>query len=801
MSLIQPIRGFALFFFMTFLAALAILVYMRRSGMPARMDDHVLNDLDAEVSVRFDTWGVPHVTAANDLDLFRAMGWLHANDRITQMELGRRQALGRLAEVVGEVGISSDVYFHRLRFPETVDLLWENASDESKEILQAYSEGVNAWLLERKERVPPGLKLLGIVPDPWMPEHSLAFSMLMAQDLSFWNQRPEEERFLWLKAFGADGVRDLLGDPDLHVPDEILALALGTEASNAGTAEAADAEGLTIDPAAIEEGDPPNPGSNNWAIGGSRTASGKPLLANDPHLGLTLPSVWYQIQLRGPSYEAAGMSLPGAPGVVIGRGPAMAWAFTNTMLDDHDVFFEKINDQGQVLRGETWQDVITEERRLHLKDGGTHTFTVSRTDIGPLLEADETRGLPARSIAWTAYLGADPIAVLRHAPSATSPEELIETVKPYGLPAQNMVATFPTGDMMFTVIGKIPNRRMGDGRLPSPAWNTSYGWDGARPRDTNPTWVRPEEDILVTANHDIRPPGYDLPLTAEFFAPFRADRIRQRLDEKSDWDRESFARVQTDSTSLFALAVKEALDADAPYDDETFADAQKAYELIAKWNGKMTLKGAPALFALFERELSQRIFLDETAAAGLKRSVSHRDRIFRILRGAMNPSWFDDVTTEPVEDRKEILTASLDAAWKKASEFWPVRASQWDYGWLHSLRLNHPLDSVPVYGRWARRGPYPVEGSSSTVLAYGNRWREDGRQQITYGPSMRWIVDWNEPDRAWAVIPGGQSGHPSDSNYDNQIGPFLEGELHVAPWSEEAIAEATVYELTLTKTP
>ena len=802
MSLIKPIRGFALGAFFIFLAAASTLVYLRRSGMPARMGNHPLAGLDAAVTVRWDDWGVPHVQAESQEDLSRAMGWLHANDRITQMELGRRAASGTLSEIVGEPAIEQDVYFQTLGFPEAAETLWQSASEDSKRMLEAYAEGVNAWLLERKGRVTPGLKILGADPDPWTPQDSLRFALLMAQDLSFWNQRPEEERFLWLKAFGPDGVRDLLGDPDLHVPAEILELAGHAADASAPTTSEADAEPNapgTADSSkpALLEGDPPSPGSNNWLIGGSRTESGKPLLANDPHLGLFLPSVWYQIQLRSPTYEAAGMSLPGTPGVVIGRGPAIAWAFTNTMLDDHDIFFEKLNERGQVLRGEEWLHVTEERRSLKLRDGGSHDFTIRRTDIGPLLDADPKRGLPARSVAWTAHYPGDPIAAMVGLARAETPEQAQAAIETYVCPAQNLVAGFPNGDLLYTVLGRVPDRKLGDGRLPAPAWDPSYGWNGLRPRPTNPTVVNPEDDLIVTANHDIRPEGYALPLTAEFFAPFRADRIRESLLAKEKWDRQSFADLQLDDRSLFALDLMEILKQEAPFE----GDAQEAFDTLSSWDGTMATQGPSALFALLERELSAQIFGDESAAAELERSVSHRDRVHRILRGEMSAAWLDNVETEAVEDRHAILQTSLEEAWKTAKQHWKGRTSRWDYGWLHSLRLNHRLDAVPVYGSWTRRGPYPVSGSSTTILAFGHRWREDGRQHITYGPSMRWIVDWSEPDRAWAVIPGGQSGHPSDRHYDDQIGPYLEGELHEAPWSEEAIEAATRRRMTLLPSP
>lgn len=779
------------------------LVFLQHSGRPKRVGDHPLSALGAAVEVRFDAWGVPHVEAETDDDLARALGWLHANDRLTQMELGRRAALGRLSEVVGESAIEIDTYFRRLRFPETADHLWQSASEPSKRFLEAYAQGVNAWIETHGQRLPTGLRLLGVEIEPWQPRDSLAFVLLMARDLSFWNERPEEERFLWLRAFGVDGVRELLGEPELHVPQALVELAAAT-APGGG-----EEDGNVAQPAASE---PPAPGSNNWTIGGSRTVSGKPLLANDPHLGLFLPSVWYQVQLRSPGYQAAGMTLPGAPGVIIGRGPKVAWAFTNVMLDDHDLFFERLDASGQkVLRrseplagpeGEeagapedTWLAIERESQTIGIRGGGTHTIEVARTDIGPFLDADPELGLPARSLRWTAYFPADPVAALRGLAMAESPEELFEVIGSYVCPAQNLVAAFEDGTLLYTPLGRLPARRQGDGRVASPAWDPAYGWDGLRARETHPWVLRPEEDVIVTANHDIRPPGYEHPLSADFFEPFRHDRIRQRLEEREKWPREDFAAIQTDAVSLYALELLAALESangDRPFE----GDAARACEQLAGWDGRMGVEGTSVLFAYLDRELIGGVFGDESEQAGLERSVGHRDRLIRLVRGEMGQHWFDDVGTEEVEDRHGIFARALARAWGEVTSRWGEDPTLWRYGDVHGLQLDHRLDELPVYGSWARRGPYPVAGSSTTVLAFGSVWRGE-RQRITYGPSMRWIVDWSEPDRAWAVIPGGQSGHPGDRHYDDQVEPYLAGELHEAPWSDAAIEAATVSRLRL----
>ncbi len=767
------------------LVAAVFLLRLSRSGLPARDGEHALAGLEAAVTVRWDRWGVPHIDAASDGDAIAALGYLHANDRLTQMELGRRAAFGRLAEIVGEAAVPTDVSFRTLRLRRLAEAMWERAGPTSRRLLEAYARGVNAWLAERGGDLPTGLKLLGVEPEPWQPVDSLAFVLLMADDLSFWQGRPEEERFRWLRAFGVDGVRELLDEPSLQVPQEILELAARGESQ---TATRADLLPSTRDLAA--------PGSNNWAVSAGQAAGGRPIVANDPHLKLVLPGVWYQVLIRSPEYEAAGMTLPGTPGVVLGRGPAVAWAFTNVMLDDHDVFFERLDESGErYLRDGVWQPLRIEEQTIDIRGGGRRTVTLRATDLGPLLDADPEAGLPPRSLAWTLYEPGDPFQAMRGLAQATTAQEALAAIDGYVCPAQNLVAAFAGGELLYTVLGRVPQRRMqspgtaaeppsdGFGRLPSPGWKPAYRWDGLRPRDTNPTVVTPG-GRLVTANHDIRPPGYPLSLTAEFYTPHRAERIAELLDQRRDWDARGFGALQLDNLSLYARDLVAAIAGDYP------GDAGRAYQVLSRWDGAMELVGPAALYALLERRLFEALFGDEAAADDLE-PFADRSMLLRLLRGETSPHWFDDVATPEEEGREEILRRELAAAWRQGSARWGDEVSGWDYGWLHSLTLRHRLDRLPLFGRWARRGPYEMIGSATSVAAFGARW-EGERQRVTNGPSMRWIVDWSEPDRSFAALPGGQSGHPADRHYDDRLAPYLAGELQPAPWSEAAIAEATV---------
>jgi penicillin amidase len=529
-------------------------------------------------------------------------------------------------------------------------------------------------------------------------------------------------------------------------------------------------------------------GSNNWAIGGSRTRTGRPIVANDPHLPLRLPGFWYQATLRGPGYEAAGVTLAGFPFIVLGQGRDVAWAFTNVMLDDHDLFFEQFDDTGdRVRRADGWLELTVSTEQIALPDGGTEELRLRRSDLGVVLEADAERGLPARSLAWTGATAGDPAAVFLQLARARSVEDLPGRLDAYVAPAQNLVVADRDGGLLYTAIGRVPERPLGDGRLPVPAWKPDYRWAGLLPQALNPTRLRPADGLIVTANHDIRlPDDSEAPvaMTADFDTPHRALRIEELLQASTDWTVEAMGRVQTDTVSLFARQLSELL-AKA----ELSGEAGRAVALLTAWDGEMDGYGAAALAALVERELTRAIFADEGAEAGVAISPT-RGILLRALRGDMLEGWFDDLATPEIEDRTTTLARAVGAAWTIANERWGPDPADWPYGESHTLRLDNPLGTLPVIGSWFNRGPISLPGSATTVAAFGGRW--DGETYpVLYGPSMRWISDLSDPDASLAVLPAGQSGHPADPHYDDQLPLYLSGRLRAVHWSEEAIIDAT----------
>lgn len=777
--------------FVAVATALALLGawWVGRSGRPLRQGEATLAGLSDVVTVRWSAYGVPHLNASRATDLAAAMGYVHANDRFVQLELGRRLSSGRLAEIVGDVALPSDRYFLSLGLPRWARAKLDALGEESRALLEAYAQGVNAWIAERRGDLPPELVLLGVDPEPWTPVDSLYFQLQLSHSLSFWQGRPEEERFRWFEAIGPRRLTDLLGPPALHIPDGLVTF--DGQTPPPGVSRPADAQAWT--PGWPEHLPAPGSlGSNNWAIGGSRTATGTPIIANDPHLPLALPGVWYQAQMRADDYQASGMTLPGFPFVVIGQGPDIAWGFTNVMLDDHDLFFERLNADGKrVLRGEEWMEIESESLPITHRDGTSETLTVRYTDIGVLLEADPRRGMPARSLAWTAATPGDEAAVFVSLARASRVQDLVGELDRYISPAQNLVAADRHGGLLYTALGRVPNRRQGDGRLPAPAWNPEYHWDGLLPQRDNPTRLNPPDDLLVTANNDIQVTAVPTtpPFTADFDTPHRADRIGDLLRRRDNWEVPQLRRVQTDISSLYARELVAMLEAD--YD----GDAARAHATLVAWDGAMVTHGPAALFALLERELLVSVFADEAAAFQLPRFGGRRE-LLRLLAGDIPPEWFDDIATAALEGRGEILRGALARAWVETVKRWGSDPDGWDYGQLHPLRLDHPLAAVPLLGSWLSRGPIPMPGSSTTVAAFGGGWRGDSNP-VAYGPSMRWIADPADGDNSLAVLPAGQSGHPADQHYDDQLVLYLSGQLHPVYWSEAAIEANTTATLRL----
>lgn len=754
--------------------------WLRGTGLPQREGQAKLPGLDAAVTVRFDATGRPHVDAESLEDLAAAVGWLHANDRMTQLELGRRAVRGTLAEVVGESALNMDAEARHLDLDGAAQRCFEATGPEGRGILEAYARGVNGWLRERGGDLPPGLELLGIEPEPWSPEDSLGFQMLMARDLSMLETTERQRTRAFLFEGTGEGVLDLFPERgSIHVPEGLVALReAAREARNHAESGPREQDG----------GDPlPKDGSNNWAVAASRSATGSPLMANDPHLGLSLPSPWYPARLVCPSYQAQGVMLVGLPLIVIGQGPDVAWSFTNSGLDNHDLLYEERNSEGHVRRGDRWVPLIEYTETVHVRWGEDRTLRFLRSDLGPYL--DEGPAGDGYSLLWSAFEPFDSIPTFLGLARASSLDDVLEAAEPYIAPAQNLIAVHREQGILQTVLGRMPSRPVGDGRLMAPARDERYHWDGFLPHSANPTVIDPPEGYLASANEDVRRPAFEQPFPGEYAVPHRADRARELVAAGEAWDVEDLASMQSDSVSRFALEVISLLG--GPFE----GTAGRAHDLLMPWAGEMAKDSAEAaLFARLHVTLHDAIFGDELRAAGIRGGYgySRNARLLRALRRGTDSPAFDRIDTDRRELPDDIIRDALARAWfTTVQDLGSENPMDWRYDADHRWTPSHPLSALPVLGSKFARDPIPMDGSSTSLNALA------GYGAIRHGPSMRFVADPADPDRSLLVLPGGQSGHPFDPHYDDQLEAYARGQHFPMAWSEDAVEAAKVTELRL----
>jgi penicillin amidase len=768
--------------------------------------------LCAPVEIVRDRWGVPHIYAENNADLFFAQGYVHAQDRLWQMELQRRTALGQLAEIFGSVALDSDRFLRVLGFGRVARGEALALGDPEREAVTAYCRGVNAFLAANWRRLPIEFAILRCRPRPWEPADVLAFGKVMALDLST-NWTSEIIRARIVATLGA--VRAALLDPERAAADPLtLPDAAYTADFGAGALRAAAA----AEPFAGERDG--TQGSNAWVVGGGCTASGGPLLANDPHLALSMPALWYENHLHGGDYAVTGATIPGTVGVTIGHNARIAWGVTNGMNDIQDLYIERPDPADPTgaryeFRG-AWEEativreeIAVRERPLRARIR-VETVTVRITRHGPIISdllppgATNAPDEATLALRWTAlepgHLQRAILALNRAGDWATFRAAL----RDWTVPPQNFVYADVAGHIGYALGGAIPLRAQGDGRLPVPGWTGEWEWTGTIPPDENPHALDPAAGFVVTANNRIVGDEYLHPLPGEWAPGYRAARIRELLARGSRHDAASFGRIHADRLSapgraLAALARAGRL---PPLPDEPLAAT--ARDVLAIWDGNLiddSVAGAIAatlLVALQERAyhaiagpLSMPVglgaFTTLPGRAFLQRSLP---RLLGALGGG-DASWLapGDTTGAILRDAWRATLAALRT--EQGDEI-----ALWRYGTDHTLTLRHPLGALGPLNRLFDRGPFPQGGDLNTVCM-GSRTFSPAGVDFYNGPSYRQICDPIDWDASRSVYPGGQSGHPASPHYADLLRLWLHDSYHPMLWSRTAIAEAAEATLTL----
>ncbi len=746
--------------------------------------------LSAPVQVLRDERGVPHIFAQNDRDAALTLGYLTAKDRLFQMDFQTRYASGRLSEVLGESMIENDKYLRRTGMMLGAERTWEAMQKNSssiKDILEAYSQGVNAWIdgLSPQD-VPFEFRLLGYKPEAWKPINTVLVNQVMAMDLCF----PTKDVGMTQLAdvIGWEAVQKLypnhspMPEPQSPEPKGVARQNIARQNSEIGHSSLASVQQSRADApheamqafltsvksaselyAEAMEGK----GSNNWVATGTKTQSGKPLLAGDPHLGLSLPAIWYEAHISTPTQNVYGVTIPGAPAIIIGFNDYLAWSPTNTgadVLDFYTVTFEDTKQQRYKYMGE-WKPVREEIRPIRVKGKPEVADTMRFTHWGPVI----TQNKKTLSIRWTAHEASTIMEAIGGFNHAKNWSEFQAAQRKWDVPAQNIVYADREGNIALRSCGYYPIRKQGHGKYIQNGETDEGEWIGRIPFDSIPASVNPSRAWLESANQEPVPPDYPYYLGYAWTNPWRAMRISERLQAGQHLVPKDFQALQTEVESMQFRFIRDMMRTCGAAETITEPVKKQAVERLLAWNGMTSMDSKETLlFKLFWDNFASGTW-DEIpdSIAGLP----PQDVLITLARSEPESIWFDDKRTPEHETASDICKRSLKMAADTLIAKYGANPDGWTWGKHHSLVIRHLLRTGAVKPLW--RGPFPFPGFNSTVLP-ASGW------QATHSASWRMVADFKDGGKptVQGVFPGGPSGNPFSRFYDSQVQTWLEGRLY-----------------------
>ena len=811
-------------------------------SFPQTDGEITLEGLHAPVDVYRDPMGVPHIYASTPHDLFFAQGYVHAQDRFWQMDAWRHIGSGTLSEMFGKGQVETDTFLRTLGWRATAEEEYAQLDRESKSILDAYTAGVNAYLRDH-DTIALSLEyaILGLLsPDykiePWTPVNSLTWGKAMAWDLRG-NLGEEIERAVLLKTLTPDQVAELFpAYPQDHpvIVNELVGSAMAVEGQTSqakldlrrfkaaqGKLSTFDFGPLTKRLALLDEALGPagdGIGSNSWAVSGAHTSTGMPLLANDPHLGIQMPSIWYQAHLACKPvsdecpYNVAGFTFAGVPGVIIGHNDRIAWGFTNAGPDVMDLYIERVNPENpnQYEVNGKWVDFKTRTETIPIVGGDPVEVTVRLTRHGPVISEsygplknentdDDPEFVPFKeragvelpehyviALKWTALAPSTPFMSIWGFNRAQNWEDFRQAARHFHVPAQNLLYADVEGNIGYQMPGDIPIRAHGDGSLPVPGWTDEYEWTGFIPFEDLPFSYNPTEGYIVTANNRSQPWDYPYLITRDWDYGFRAERIVEMLKAGSGKiDVAYFQSMQGDS-----------FDANAPTYvpllmslDELSDSESRAQALLKDWDFQDRAdSAAAAVFNAFWRHFLQNTFNDELPEE--RYYVDGGSRWNEIMRHLDDSSaWWDDKTTPDVREiREDVIRRSFEEGVAELHKMFGRDPRTWSWGEMHASTFENGTlgksGMQPIEGLF-NRGPFPTSGGEAIVNATG--WSIKDGYETNWLPSMRMIVDLGDLNNSVTVHTTGQSGHAYHPHYADMAPLWAHLEYYSMLWDEATI--------------
>jgi penicillin amidase len=766
--------------------------------------------LEQPVEIVRDEWGIPHIYARTDHDLFFAQGYVHAQDRLWQMEFNRRVAPGRLSEVLGEVALGNDRFLRTLGMGPASEAEAATMDPDSRAMLDAYAAGINAFLAEGHP-LPLEFTLLGFKPAAWRPADSIGWGKVMAWSLGH-NMSAELLRADITAAVGEKRMQEITpgyppGAPVI-VPGRAGAMPATPGSSPLGRADYRDLPVAEV--VAKVQGleswlghSAPDAGSNNWVVSGTRSSTGHPLLANDPHLGIQMPSIWYEIGLHcvelsaNCHYQAVGASFPGAPSVIIGHNPWIAWGVTTLPADVQDLYIEKVNpdNPNQVEYQGRWEDVQVRREEIAVKGRDTpEVLEVRVTRHGPILN-DVQEGLSeVMALQWIGLGDAPILPAALALDRARNWDEFRAALSGWSIAHQNFVYADVEGNIGYQSTGLVPVRAKGDGLMPVPGWTGEYEWTGVIPYDKMPFSYNPAEGYAMSANNRVADDSYPYHLGSDWDAGWRAERLAELLAAKQVFTPKDFAAMQADSFILPARDVVPRLTALQASDGQV----QAAIERLKAWDSECTLDSIGcSQYQATMVYLLPGVFADELGAALSKRYVDSEwpVRTLTALLGDPTSFWWDDKTTaDRTETRDDILLRALAEGNADLVQRLGSNAERWQWGRLHTGTFGHVMGGVKPLNLIFNRS---VESAGSAEAPLATGVDPNDPYGVSWLPSYRQIVSLANWSESRSMHTTGQSGLPFNRHYADMLPAWRDVTYHPMLWSDAEVQTQGKSKLTL----
>jgi penicillin amidase len=787
----------------TFLVLLVALFFFLRHQVTKSFPDYegvlILTELNNPVEIFRDEFGVPHINARNEHDLMMAAGFIHSQDRLFQMELARRAGEGRLSELFDTTTIKYDKLFRTLGLSILAESLEQHLSPISRQLLEDYAAGVNAFIETHKGRYPIEFDMLNVQPEPWTIRHSILLARLMAWELNFawWveltyaeiAERVSLEKFQDIIPQSPKTVRPL-------VPREEMKFSLASVRPFLNDVhDYREFIGLG----------PFTSGSNAWVVGPAKSDSRKPLLANDPHLIISLPSKWYEMHLTAPGLNVSGVSLPGVPFIVIGHNDSLAWGFTNAMLDDADFFMEQMDSTKKFYRfKDKLLPVTIREEKIYIGKKDSLEISVRSTHHGPIVNDVHPRGVHQDndttlqhsffSLRWTGFEMSDEFLAFYRLNHAQNRHEFVEGLKGFTVPAQCAVYADVQGNYCLWVAGRVPIRSKGNPLLPFAGWTGEEEWKGFIPFDKLPRRINPTEGFIISANQAIADESYPYYLSAYWEPPSRSERIREWLQSLEIFSTQDFQVMQQDVFSYYALGLDTIILAEYAHDSIITNETSRALEYLRNWDYRCTQYDiASTLVHTFFLQLLYNIYEDEMGSEIFRDFVYFSAIPYRVTDQVMqsdSSQWFDDIRTERREIRSDMIRKSFSEAIQILSHHLGSDMKQWQWGQVHTVTFEHPFGKIKPLDRVFNIGPFPIGGSGTSINKAEFKFVKP--YSFYAGPSMRQVINMANQRVAYMVNPLGQSGQPLHEHYADQTALWLNGgyrmvttdwdQIHSAGW-------------------